>query len=66
MSAVPPPSAAAPDVMAAANKPAAGGAKLGNSQSLRVRLDSYPVGMFCCNPSFTSRKGAKLSRVYPF
>lgn len=40
--AVPLPSAAT-EVMAAANTSTAG-AKLGNIQSLRVRLDSYPAG----------------------
>lgn len=60
-SAVPPPSAAASDVMAAANKPATGGAKLGNSQSLRVRLDSCPVDN---KPTETVSNLAKRRNVY--
>lgn len=45
-----PPQSASVDVVATP-KFSAGGVKLGNSQSLRVRLDSYPAGklLFLCS-----------------
>ena len=43
-----PPQSASVDVVATP-KFSAGGVKLGNSQSLRVRLDSYPAGKLHCS-----------------
>ena len=43
-----PPQSASVDVVAMP-KFSAGGVKLGNSQSLRVRLDSYPAGKLHCS-----------------